>query len=56
MDISEIKNDMELKLYCGLLPLAYKVQEAQTGGFISGKGAEEIRDKMFLAIKEANIL
>ena len=52
----EFKNDMELNLYLELLPLAYKVQKEQTGGFVSGSGAEEIRDKMYKAIKSANIL
>ena len=56
MNTPEIKNDMELELYCGLLILAYKVQEAQTEGFVCGKEAEEIRDEMYQAIKEANIL
>lgn len=56
MNIPEFNNDMELNLYTELLPLAYEVQKAQTGGFVSGKGAEEIRDKMYQAIKEASIL
>ena len=53
---TKLENDMKLNLYCDLLPLAYEVQKTQTGGFISGSGAEEIRDKMYQAIKEANIL
>ena len=56
MSTIEINNDMELGLYCRLLSLAYDVQKAQTGGFVSGTGAEEIRDKMYIAIKESNVL
>lgn len=52
----EFKNDMEFNLYLKLLPLAYEVQKEQTGGFISGSGAEDIRNKMFNVLKEANIL
>jgi hypothetical protein len=56
MDLSKIENEMELNLYCNLLPLAYKVYLEQSGGFVCGSKAEEIRDKMFIAIKTANIL
>ena len=56
MSTQKFKNDMELNLYCSLLPLAYELQKEQTGGFVSGVGAEEIRDKMFKAIKDANII
>lgn len=56
MNTRKFKNDIELNLYCNLLPLAYKVQKEQTKGIVSGAGAEEIRDKMFEAIQKANIL
>ena len=56
MNAPKFKNDMELNLYCELLPLAYKVQKEQTGGVVSGIGAEEIRDKMFKAIKDSDVL
>ena len=50
------ENEIELNLYCELLKLAYEIQKTQTNGFVSGSGAEEIRNKMFHAIKTANIL
>ena len=56
MNTLKFENDMERNLYCSLLPLAYEVQKEQTGGFVSGTGAENIRNKMYQAIKEANIL
>ena len=56
MNIPKFNNDMELNLYCELLPLAYTVYKEQSGGFVCGSKAEEIRDKMYQAIKESNIL
>lgn len=56
MNIPEFKNDMELNLYCDLLPLAYAVYKEQSDGLVCGSKAEEIRDKIYQAIKEANIM
>jgi hypothetical protein len=56
MNTPKFNNDMELNIYCELLSLAYKVYKEQSGGFVCGSKAEEIRDKMYQAIKEANIL
>lgn len=56
MVMSKFNNDMEFNLYLELLPLAYKIYLEQSGGFVCGSKAEEIRDRMFQAIKEANIL
>ena len=54
----EIKfnNDTEMNLYCDLLKVAYNVYKSQNNGRVCGAVAEEIRDKMFMAIKNANIL
>ena len=54
----EIKfnNDTEMNLYCDLLKVAYNVYKSQNDGMICGSAAEEIRDKMFMVIKNANIL
>ena len=54
----EIKfnNETELNLYCDLLKVAYNVYESQNDGMTCGAAAQEIRDKMFVAIKNANIL
>jgi hypothetical protein len=55
MDIEKM-NVIEFKVYCDLLPLVYEVYKVQNNGLVCGTGAEEIRDKMYQAIKEANIL
>ena len=47
---------MEFNIYLKLLPLAYDVYKEQSGGFVCGSKAEETRDRMYQAIKEANIL
>ena len=54
----EIKfnNDTEMNLYCDLLKVAYNVYKSQNDGMICGSAAEEICDKMFMAIKNDNIL
>ena len=54
----EIKfnNDTELNLYCDLLKVAYNVYKSQNDVNVCGSAAQEIRDKMFVAIKNANIL
>ena len=54
----EIKfnNDTEMNLYCDLLKVAYNVYKSQNDGMVCGAAAEEIRYKMFVAIKNANIL
>lgn len=41
----------ELDLYCGLLPLSYKLEREQTG-LVCGTTAEAKRDRMFKAIME----
>ena len=56
MNTPKFNNDMEFNLYLDLLPLAYAVYKEQSGGFVCGSKVEEIRDKMYQAIKEANIL
>lgn len=53
---NEIENDRELDLYCGLLPLAYNFYKSKTNGAGCGSEAEKIRDKMFKAIKDADVL
>lgn len=55
MNTPKFNNDMELNLYCDLLPLAYAVYKEQSGGFVCGSKAEEIRDRMYQVIKTANI-
>ena len=54
----EIKfnNDTEMNLYCDLLKIAYNVYKTQNNGIVCGAAAEEMRDKMFMAIKNTNIL
>ena len=52
----KINNDTEMNLYCDLLKVAYNVYKSQNDGMICGSAAEEIRDKMFMAIKNDNIL
>lgn len=56
MNTPQFNNDMEFNLYLKLLPLAYEVYKEQSGGLVCGSKAEEIRDRMYQAIKEANIL
>ena len=56
MNLPNFNNDMEFNTYLNLLPLAYAVYLEQSGGFVCGSKAEEIRDKMYNAIKSANIL
>lgn len=54
----EIKfnNETETNLYYDLLKVAYNVYKSQNDGMVCGSAAEEVRDKMFMAIKNANIL
>ena len=54
----EIKfnNDTEMNLYFDLLKVVYNVYKSQNDGMVCGAAAEDIRDKMFMAIKNANIL
>ena len=49
-------NDTEMNLYCDLLKVAYNVYKTQNNGIVCGAAAEEMRDKMFMAIKNTNIL
>ena len=56
MNTPKFNNDMEFNLYLKLLPLAYAVYKEQSGGFVCGSKAGEIRNEMYEAIKEANIL
>ena len=52
----EINNKTELNLYCNLLSVAYELYKDKTNGMVCGSEAENIRDKMYKAIKEAGII
>ena len=56
MEKCEINNKTELNLYCNLLSVAYKLYEDMTNGMVCGSEAENIRDMMYKAIKEAGII
>ena len=45
----------ELNLYCNLLSVAYELYKDKTNGWVCGSEAEKLRDKMFIAIKEAGV-
>lgn len=49
-------NVIEFKVYCDLLPLAYEIYKNQNNNMVCGSGAEEIRDKIYLSIKESEII
>ena len=52
----EINNKTELNLYCNLLSVAYELYKDKTNGMVCGSEAENIRDKMYKAIKKAGII
>lgn len=52
----EINNKTELNLYCNLLSVAYELYKDKTDGMVCGSEAENIRDMMYKAIKEAGII
>lgn len=56
MEKCEINNKTELNLYCNLLSVAYELYKDKTNGMVCGSEAENIRDKMYKAIKEAGII
>ena len=56
MEKCEINNKTELNLYCNLLRVAYELYKDKTNGMVCGSEAENIRDKMYKAIKEARII
>ena len=51
-----INSDLDLEVYCDLLPLAYKIYLEKSDGMVCGSEAEKTRDKMFLAIKNIYFL
>ena len=56
MEKCEINNKTELNLYCNLLSVAYELYKDKTDGMVCGSEAENIRDRMYKAIKEAGII